>query len=652
MFKHRPPNYSEPEPCYVETDPSGRYGRFNDILGKGATKTVYKAFDELRGMEVAWNQVKLKDVFRTPDELQRLYSEVHLLRTLNHDNIIKSYASWVDTDSRTINFITELFASGTLREYRQKYRRVDMRAIKNWGRQILQGLVYLHSHCPPIIHRDLKCDNIFINGHSSQVKIGDLGLAAILRQSQAAHSVIGTPEFMAPELYEEEYNELVDVYSFGMCVLEMLTADYPYSECSNPAQIYKKVTSGKRPDSLNRVMDPEAQWFIERCLQSAPIRPSAKELLLDPFLEIEDGELEIEANGETLLSNNLGSEILDFESSWPMASINMGSKRGTDFIITGKQNPDDDTIFLSVQMADKEGRVRKIYFPFDIVTDTVMDVATEMVKELEITDQDPIDIAALMEAEISSLVPDWKNKVSSLDHESFCYDDPEFRDIGPFDDISMSSAENSLHNFFPSCEAQYSDSSGQLASSYRPDISIDWSQEEWINEEDTSSQSSTYSIGYPNYSYHSAHKEGEDSESGLQTGGRKGKESCMSITRDLPVHINTLKTSRFCPFTDQTFSVSPRTCQNCLRPQDSTRLSRNRQMLRKYSMMDIRSQFCRLNLTEELRRLRLYKTVGAIENIGFHPIHEFPCKARNVRSPEMSSRTRNSTPPQDKRRQG
>lgn len=48
---------------------------------------------------------------------------------------------------------------------------------------------------------------------------------------------------MAPELYEEDYDELVDVYSFGMCVLEMLTSEYPYSECSNPAQIYKKVTS-------------------------------------------------------------------------------------------------------------------------------------------------------------------------------------------------------------------------------------------------------------------------------------------------------------------------------------------------------------------------------------------------------------------------
>lgn len=54
---------------------------------------------------------------------------------------------------------------------------------------------------------------------------------------------LGTPEFMAPELYEEEYNELVDIYSFGMCLLEMVTLEYPYSECKNAAQIFKKVST-------------------------------------------------------------------------------------------------------------------------------------------------------------------------------------------------------------------------------------------------------------------------------------------------------------------------------------------------------------------------------------------------------------------------
>ena len=53
----------------------------------------------------------------------------------------------------------------------------------------------------------------------------------------------GTPEFMAPEMYEEHYDEAVDVYAFGMCMLEMATSEYPYSECQNAAQIYRKVTS-------------------------------------------------------------------------------------------------------------------------------------------------------------------------------------------------------------------------------------------------------------------------------------------------------------------------------------------------------------------------------------------------------------------------
>ena len=48
---------------------------------------------------------------------------------------------------------------------------------------------------------------------------------------------------MAPEMYEENYDESVDVYAFGMCLLEMVTLEYPYMECKNPAQIYKKVTS-------------------------------------------------------------------------------------------------------------------------------------------------------------------------------------------------------------------------------------------------------------------------------------------------------------------------------------------------------------------------------------------------------------------------
>lgn len=63
----------------------------------------------------------------------------------------------------------------------------------------------------------------------------------------------GTPEFMAPELYEEQYDARIDVYSFGMCLLELKTLEYPYSECKNAAQIYRKVTLVSRSPFFSSV---------------------------------------------------------------------------------------------------------------------------------------------------------------------------------------------------------------------------------------------------------------------------------------------------------------------------------------------------------------------------------------------------------------
>ena len=101
-------------------------------------------------------------------------------------------------------------------------------------------------------------------------------------------SVLGTPEFMAPELYDESYDEKVDIYAFGMLLLEIITRDVPYHECANPAQIYKKVTQGIPPASLRRVKSEDAKNFILFCLgigKDASERPSASELLKHPFLE-------------------------------------------------------------------------------------------------------------------------------------------------------------------------------------------------------------------------------------------------------------------------------------------------------------------------------------------------------------------------------
>jgi WNK lysine deficient protein kinase len=267
---------------FVEVDPTGRYGRYDEVLGRGAMKTVYRAFDQEDGIEVAWNKVSLQNLDDV--SILRIYAEVRLLKSLRNENIIMLYNAWLDKKTRHVNFITEVCTSGTLREYRQKHRHVSMKAVKNWARQILEGLHYLHTQNPCIIHRDLNCSNIFVNGNTGILKIGDLGLAATLENDHAAHTVIGTPEFMAPELYEEHYNELVDVYSFGMCLLEMVTLEIPYSECRSIAQIYKKVSSGIRPAALEKVTNQQTRQFIEKCLASESVRPTAAELLMDPFL--------------------------------------------------------------------------------------------------------------------------------------------------------------------------------------------------------------------------------------------------------------------------------------------------------------------------------------------------------------------------------
>jgi WNK lysine deficient protein kinase len=242
------------------------------------------AFDEENGMDVAWNQVKVNGLPK--HEKARLLSEVEILKELDHKNIIKLYHSWIvtETDEISVNFITEACAQ-TLKKYAAKLKtNLDLRAVKSWSRQILRGLDYLHSHDPPIVHRDLKCDNIFVNQNQGEVKIGDLGLAAAL-ENQRTKSVIGTPEFMAPELYDEDYDERVDIYSFGMCIIELVTHEVPYQECSNPAQIYKRVTQGVRPEALDKIIDADLRSFILKCISPIEKRLNAKELMNDPFLD-------------------------------------------------------------------------------------------------------------------------------------------------------------------------------------------------------------------------------------------------------------------------------------------------------------------------------------------------------------------------------
>ncbi|CAN7067261.1 unnamed protein product [Brassica rapa subsp. trilocularis] len=552
---------------YVETDPTGRYGRFAEVLGRGAMKTVYKAIDEMLGIEVAWSQVKLKEVLRSSVDLQRLYSEVHLLSTLNHKSIIRFYTSWIDVHSHTLNFITELFTSGTLRQYKNKYLRIDIRAIKSWARQILEGLVYLHGHDPPVIHRDLKCDNIFVNGHLGQVKIGDLGLARMLRDCHAATSVIGTPEFMAPELYEENYNELIDVYSFGMCFLEMITSEFPYSECNNPAQIYKKVVAGKLPGAFYRVEDIEAQRFIGKCLVPASKRVSARELLQDPFLASDDSWM-VYASGARNLKPFLNENEMD--------RLKLEDNE------TEELDSEDNKIYLKLPIANENGLAKNVSFCFDIVNDTSIDVATEMVKELEITEWDLVEIAKMIDGEISSLVPGWRSEED----------------------------DESLHDFHTPYHSSSSPSSSRASlSNYMAPGRQDWLQDDFHDE--TYSQSSSNSGSYSNLNYISVDEH---------------------ISSQPPAMNRTHNVTRFCP--EESYHLHSGQANMYAASSSSSNLrlaSDNRVLTRNRSLVDVQGQLLHRSLVEEARKRRLIKTVGDVENVGFQSPYAVSRKPRSSR---------------------
>ncbi|XP_063766374.1 serine/threonine-protein kinase WNK2 isoform X1 [Eleginops maclovinus] len=288
-------NEEEPGMKAVSTSPGGRFLKFDIELGRGSFKTVYKGLDTDTWVEVAWCELQERKLSKV--ERQRFKEEAEMLKALQHPNIVRFYDFWESPvkGKKCIVLVTELMTSGTLKTYLKRFKVMKPKVLRSWCRQILKGLHFLHTRTPPIIHRDLKCDNIFITGPTGSVKIGDLGLATLKRAS-FAKSVIGTPEFMAPEMYEEHYDEAVDVYAFGMCMLEMATSEYPYSECQNAAQIYRKVTSGVKPASYSKVSDPEIKEIIGECIcHRWEERYSIKDLLNHAFFA-EDTGVRVELN--------------------------------------------------------------------------------------------------------------------------------------------------------------------------------------------------------------------------------------------------------------------------------------------------------------------------------------------------------------------
>ena len=352
--------------------------------------------DTETGVAVAW--CELQDKKLTREERKRFKEEAEMLKGLQHPNIVRFYDYWdvnrpgvkatgltQVTAKKYIVLVTELMTSGTLKTYLKRFKTIKTQVLKSWCRQILKGLMFLHTRSPPVIHRDLKCDNIFITGPTGSVKIGDLGLAT-LKNKSFAKSVIGTPEFMAPEMYEEHYDEAVDVYAYGLCMLEMATGEYPYSECTGPAQIYKKVVNGVKPNSLEKVESQDVKEIIEQCIQlKKEDRPSIKELLGKDFFA-EDMGFKVElCDREELIKSDKNEIVFRL--------------RVTDSKKLKKDKP-----------AHKENEA--IQFEFTIGVDNTTEMAQAMYTTGVLQKEDDAKkVAKMMETQIKALAKDRSERI-------------------------------------------------------------------------------------------------------------------------------------------------------------------------------------------------------------------------------------------------
>jgi len=364
----------------MEVDPNGRWIRYNQRLGTGSFKVAFKGFDRKLGIEIAWLKVSTSHHMSEEDKA-RINREVAILKSLQNPYIIKCYGAWRD-DRAEMNFITELFTSGTLRDFRHKHQGIEARhAVARWGKSILLGLQYLHTQNPPIIHRDLKCDNVFINGHSGEVKIADLGLAVVQNKAQ---TVIGTPEFMAPELYDEVYDERVDIYAFGMVMLELATLRFPYDELTNPAQIFKAVSSGRMPAALLDVRDEEVLTIIRSCITHNPQhRPRASDLLDHPFFKQELTAVDVEMK-ESKDADDYSMKVLG----------------------TLVEDSDGKMVHLQLKLPKDEvtGKKKVVEFDFDVENDTIPDVANEMSEALNLTQLEQQEVMAKIDFRLAEVL--------------------------------------------------------------------------------------------------------------------------------------------------------------------------------------------------------------------------------------------------------
>ena len=256
-----------------------------DFIGKGSGGTlVYKIKSLENGQYYALKKVTLSNEEEEKNDVSK--NEIEIFKTLNHPNLIKYEKSYKKKNGTTLNIIMEYADGGDLTNQIKKYinenKKIEEDLIWYWFLQICQGIRYMHSK--RIIHRDIKCQNIFLTTEG-MIKVGDFGISKVLEHSfDYSKTPLGTPYFLSPEICSgSKYNFKIDMWMLGCVLYELTTFRKPFEGKTIPELIEK--IKGREVLPIPKTYSEDLKILISKLLCKNPNnRPSIKEVLEYDFI--------------------------------------------------------------------------------------------------------------------------------------------------------------------------------------------------------------------------------------------------------------------------------------------------------------------------------------------------------------------------------